>query len=112
MPFLNGGPIVVGQAAEAVLDMQFMLTDHSGARVTQQFVIMEQTSCDSVFDGRHSYHCGVAPDIVIDFLEGGTADDLHLLTLEVQVCGDVVERPYSTLNGYTFHDFKVDELTS
>jgi hypothetical protein len=54
---------------------------------------VEQAASDGVFDGGHTDAGRVALDVLEHLFESGAADDLNLFTLEVLVCGDVVERP-------------------
>jgi hypothetical protein len=64
---------------------------------------VEQAAGDGVFDGGHTDAGGVALDILEHLFKSGTADELNLFTLEVLVCGDVVERPELSLYGYSLH---------
>ena len=103
MHFLNAGPVVIGQTADAVGDVQFMFSHNSGARVAQQLVVVEQTACNGVLDGGHSDDGGVSLDVLKHLFEGGAADELHLLALEMLVGSDVVKRSQQTLYGYSLH---------
>ena len=80
-----------------------MLAHHRRARVAEQFVVVEQAAGDGVLDGGHADDGGVAADFVVDLLEGGAADDLHLFSLEIQVGGDVVKRTDAPLDGDSPH---------
>ena len=101
--FGDGVPVVIGQTADAMRDVQLVLTYDGGARVAQQFIVVEQAAGNSVFNGGHADAGGVALDILEHLFEGGAADELYLLALEILMGGDVVERPEFSLYGYSLH---------
>ena len=83
--------------------MQLMLADNRRARIAQQFVIVQQTSRDGVLNGQHADGRRVLLHIGKDLLERRATDELYLLAVEVEVCRNVVERPYQSLYGYSLH---------
>ena len=58
-------------------------------------------------NGHHAYHRRVLLHVAEHLLKRRAADQLYLLTLEIQVCRNVVERPYQSLYRYSFHIFVV-----
>jgi hypothetical protein len=99
----DGLPRVFGQTADAMLDVEFMLSHNGSAGVAQQLVVAEQRARNGILDGSHANDCRVTLDLLVDLLEGGTADNLYLLVLEILMGRDVVERPQFALYCYPFH---------
>ena len=100
----NGVPVIVRQTADTVGDMQFMLSNDGGPRLSQQFVVMQQGACYRVFDGCHTNHGGVFFKVVEHLFECSTAHQLYLFSFEIQMCCDVVKRPYQSLYCYSLHN--------
>ena len=100
---LQGAPVVVGQAADAVLDVELVLAHHGGAALAEQLVVVQQAAGDGVLDGANADDGRVALDIFEHLLEGGAANQLYLLTLEILMGGNVVKRPQLSLYGYSLH---------
>lgn len=96
-------PVVVGQAADAVSDVQLMLADNRRAGIAQQLVVVQQGACNSVLDGGHRDNRRILPHAVVDLLERLTADELQLLAAEILMGCDVVERARLSLYGYSLH---------
>ena len=103
--------VVVGQAADAVADVQLVLAHHAAARVTEQLIVMEQAAGYGVLNGYHADERGVLAHLAEHLLERGAAYQLYLLVLKVQVGGYVVERPCESLYGYSFHFFFILKKT-
>ena len=99
----DGFPRVFGQTADAMLDVELMLAHDGCAGVAQQLVVAEQRSRNGILDGSHANDRRVTLDLLVDLLEGGTADNLYLLVLEILMGRDVVERPQFALYCYPFH---------
>ena len=87
----NGVPVILRQTADAVGDVQLVLADDGSTRVAQQLVVMQQRARNSVFYRQHADGRRVLLDRSKDLLERRAADQLYLLTLEVQVCCNVVK---------------------
>ena len=103
----NRRPVVVGQTADAMLDVKLMLAHHSSTRIAQQLIVVQQTSGYRIFYRRHAYHGRVASHILVHLLEGGTANKLYLLAFEVLMGGDVVKRAVEALYSYSLHCIKL-----
>ena len=58
---------------------------------------MQQRTGNGVLDGQHANGGGVLFDGGKHLLKRRAANQLHLVTFEVEMGGDVVERPYQTL---------------
>ena len=101
--FRNGVPVILRQTADAVGDVEFVLPHYTGTTVAQQFIVMQQTTCNRIFDGKHANGCGILLDVLKDLFEGRAADELYLFSLEIQVCRDIVERPDQSLYGNSLH---------
>ena len=101
----DGVPRVVGQTADAVLDVQLVFAHHRRARVAQQFVVVQQASSNGVLDGRKADDCRVALDLLEHLFERRAAHHLHLLAVEVLPCGNVVERSQFALYRYFLHSW-------
>ena len=98
-------PRVFGQTADAVLNVELVLTHDRRSRVAQQLIVVEQRASDGVFDGRQSDDRRVALDLLIHLLKRRAADELHLLAAEVLSGRNVVERPQFALYCNSFHLF-------
>ena len=103
MHFGDGVPVVVRQTTDAMGDVQLMLADNGRTAVAQQLVVMQQRAGNGILNGGQSYHRRVLAHAVEHLLEGGATDELYLLTLEIEVCRNVVERPYQSLYRYSLH---------
>ena len=99
----DGVPVIVGQAADAMGDVQLMLAHDRGSAVAQQLVVVQQRAGNGVLYGRHCDDGRVLGHRLIHLFEGGTADELQLLAPEVLMGGYVVERPDFSLYSYSFH---------
>jgi hypothetical protein len=66
---------------------------------------MQQRTGNRILDGCHADDCWVLANLAEHLFEGGTADKLYLLSLEIEVCGYVVERPCQSLYRNSFHLF-------
>ena len=103
MNLRNAVPVVVRQTADAVCDVQLMLTHDGRAWVGQQFVVVQQRAGNGILYRRHADDRRVFLNVVEHLFECRAADKLYLLTLEIQVCRNVVERPYQSLYRYSLH---------
>ena len=86
-----------------MLDVELMLAHDGSAGVAKQLVVAEQRARNGILDGGHANDRRVTLDLLVDLLEGGTADNLYLLVLEILMGRDVVERPQFALYCYPFH---------
>ena len=66
----NRVPVILRQTADAVGNMQLVLTDHRCPRVAQQLVVMQQRACNRILDSEHTNSRGILLDIVKDLFEG------------------------------------------
>ena len=103
MNLADGAPIVVGQTADAMGDVQLVLSHNSGAALAQQFVVVQQRTGYRILDSCHAYHRRVFMDALEHLLKRGAALQLYLFTLEVEVGRNVVERTRQSLYSYSFH---------
>ena len=99
----NGVPIVFRQAADAVRDMEFVLTNDRGSAVAQQLVVVEQRASYGILDGQHTDGGRVFAHLTEHLLESRTTDELDLLSLEIEVGGNVMERTNQSLYRYSLH---------
>jgi hypothetical protein len=99
----DGLPRVVGQTADAVCDVKFMLSYHCGAAFAQQLIVVQQRAGNGILYGSHGNHCGILTQLLVDLFEGLAADELQLLALKILVGGNVVKRPYLALYGHSLH---------
>ena len=99
----NGVPVILRQTADAMGDMQLMLTHNGGTTVAQQLIVMQQRTSDSILNGQHANGCRVLLHVTEYLLEGVATDELYLFILEIEVSSNVVERPYQSLYRYSFH---------
>lgn len=86
-----------------MLDVEFVFAHDGCTRISQQLVVVKQRAGDGILNGQHAHDGGVALDMCEHFLEGGAAQQLHLLVLEVLVGRDVMERAQFSLYCYPFH---------
>ena len=103
---VHRSPVVLGQTADAVAYVQFMLSHDRRSRLLQQFVVVQQAPRDGVLYRHHAYGGGVALDVLEHLLECGAADELYLLSLEILMGGDIVEGAQQSLYCYSFHIIK------
>lgn len=93
-------PVVVGQAHDAVFDVQLVLSDDGHSAFTQQLIVVKQASGYGVLDG-HQPEAGIVGTHGFNHaLEGGTAHRFHLFFAKVLMGGDVVKRAFDALNCY------------
>ena len=74
MNLLQGTPVVGRQTADAVLDVEFVLTHHGGSALPEQLVVVEQTSGDGVLDGADADDGRISLDVLKHLLEGSATD--------------------------------------
>ena len=86
-------PVVLGQTADAVGDVELVLAHDRRATVAKQLIVVEQGARDGVLDRQQADDRRVATDALKHLLKGVAADELHLLAVEIFVGGDVVKRP-------------------
>ena len=101
--FLQSGPIIIRQTADAMFDVQLMLSHHRCPRLAQQVVVVQQRTGNGVLDSKHCYGCGIALHILKHLLERLAADELYLLTVEILMSCNVVKRPQFSLYSYSLH---------
>jgi hypothetical protein len=65
---------------------------------------MQQRTCYRIFYGEHSDGRRIFPDLVKHLFECGATDKLYLFFIEIQMCRNVVKRPYQSLYGDSFHN--------
>ena len=85
------GGAVLGEAEQAVLDVQLVLADDAHAALAQEFVVVEQAARDSIFDGHEAEYGTVCLHGAKEGLECVATDELQRLAFKVLVGGDVVE---------------------
>ena len=68
--FGDVGPVVLGQAHDAVTDAQLMFTHYGGTTFSEQFVVVQQTSCYGILDGHQGYGILVLMEAFKHLLEG------------------------------------------
>ena len=103
MHLTQGSPVVLRQATNAMLYMQFILPYHRCARLSEQVIVVEQRPCDGVLYCQHGYNRRITLYTFEHLLEGVTANQLYLLALIILVGCDVVERPYLSLYCNSLH---------
>ena len=64
---------------------------------------MQQRARNGILDSQHTDGRWVFLDVFKHLLDSATADELYLLSLEVEVRRNVVERPDESLYGYSLH---------
>jgi hypothetical protein len=97
-------PIVFRQANDVVLDSEFVFSYDGYATITHQLVIVEEATCNGVFDSQHPDDRAVLLNLCKDFLEGIATDEFDFLVREELVGSYVVERARNTLYSYSFHN--------
>ena len=85
-------PILVGQANKAMRDAQFVFAYNLCAALAQEFIVVQQASCNRIFYCQHAYGLTVLFDSSKYLLEAGAADKLYFFSFEVFMCGNVVIR--------------------
>ena len=88
MYLLQGSPVVIGQAADAVADVELVLTHDGCPAGTEQLIVVQQAARNGVLNGQHADDRGVALDVLKHFLERIAADQRDLLALEILVGGN------------------------
>ena len=96
-------PVIIRQATDAVLYVKLMLTDNRCARHPEQFVIVEEAPGNRILYCQHRNDGRIILDTLEYLLEGIATDKLQLLSLEILVCGNVMETAQLSLNGYSLH---------
>ena len=96
-------PVVIRQTADAVLYVELMLSDDSSARHSKQFIIVKETTSYRILYCQHRYNGRIILHALEHLLKGLTAYKLQLLSLEILVCGNVVETAQFSLYGYSLH---------
>ena len=71
---LQGAPVVGRQAANAVLDVELVLSHHGGSALPEQLVVVEQTAGDGVLDGADADDGRISLDVLKHLLEGSATD--------------------------------------
>jgi hypothetical protein len=84
-------------------DVQFVLTNDGRTRVTQQLIVVKQATGYRILYRQHADGRRVLLDRSKDLLERRATDQLHLLTLEIQMGCYIVERPHHALYRYSLH---------
>ena len=67
--FCNRLPVVFRQTADAMGDVQLVLSDNRGSGVTEQLIVVEQGACNGILDGEHTDGSGILLDTVKDLFE-------------------------------------------
>jgi hypothetical protein len=91
MDFFQGTPIVFRQADAIVLDAEFMFSHDGCATFAQQLIIVQQASCNGIFDGEHTDDVVVLMHLLEYFLEGIATYQFYFLVLEELVGSNVME---------------------
>ena len=87
----DAGGVVLGEAEQAMLDVQLVLADDAHAALAQEFVVVEQAARDGIFDGHEAEYGTVCLHGAKEGLECVATDELQRLAFKVLVGGDVVE---------------------
>ena len=101
----HAGPVVVGQTADGMLDVQTVFAHDGSTRRAQQFIIMQQRAGYRVLNGEKANHGGVTSDILEYLFEGRAADDLQLFSFEILMCRYIMKRPDYSLYCYSLHSY-------
>ena len=96
-------PVFFGQADETVRDAQFVFADNLRTALSQQFVVVEQATCNGVLDGQHADDLAVVADGLEHVFKCSAADQFDVFAFEVPVCCNVVKGTQCSLDGYSFH---------
>jgi hypothetical protein len=91
MDFFQGTPIVFRQADAIVLDAEFVFPYDGCATFAQQLVIVQQASCNGIFNGEHTDDVVVLMHVFEYFLEGIATNQFYFLVLEELVGSNVME---------------------
>ena len=94
---------LAGKGRQHVRDAQFAFADDLRFAAAQQFVILQQTAGDGIFDGDDAQQRSFVPHPFELRLERPAGDDLDRLVAEIAPCGLFVETPRLALNGNLFH---------
>ena len=94
---------VFGQAHQAMLYVQLVLTHDAHAALAQKLVVVEQAAGDGVFNRHHTEAGAVDAHLPEHVLERIAAHEPELLSFEILMGGNVVERTANALDGYLFH---------
>lgn len=103
MNLTNRFPVVIRQTADAVLYVELMLSDDGSTRHPKQFIIVKKTAGYRILYCQHRYNGRIILHALEHLLKGLTAYKLQLLSLEILVCGNVVETAQFSLYGYSLH---------
>ena len=93
-------PTLPWQTHDAVADAELVFAHDGHAALAQQFVVVEQASCDGVLYCHESQHVWACLEPCKHLLEGVAADQFHLLALEEAMSGNVVETALDALYCY------------
>ena len=104
------GKFLSWQSADAVGYVGLVLTHYRHARLTEQFIVVEQRTGYGILYRHDTDDRGVVLHMLEHLLESGAADYLHLFTLEIMVCRNVVETSHLTLYCYSLHLFKSSKV--
>jgi hypothetical protein len=74
-----------------VLDAEFMFSHDGCATFAQQLIIVQQASCNGIFDGKHTDDVVVLMHLLEYFLEGITTNHFDFLVREELVGSNVME---------------------
>ena len=96
-------PVLVGQTHDAVRDPQFVLAYNLHAAVTQQFVVVQQRTCNRVLYRHHANHVRVLLHLLKHFLERVAAHQFDVFTLELIVACHIVVTAHLSLYRYLSH---------
>jgi hypothetical protein len=91
MDFFQGTPIVFRQADAIVLNAEFVFTHDGCTAFAQQLIIVQQATCNGVFDGEHTDDVIVLMHVLEDFLEGIATNQFDFFVREILVGGNVME---------------------
>ena len=91
MNFFQSTPIVFWQADTIVLDAEFVFTYDGCTAFAQQLIIVQQATCNGIFDGEHTDDVTVLMHVLEDFLEGIATNQFDFLVREKLMGGNVME---------------------
>ena len=96
-------PVIFGQTHDAVRDAKLMLTHDLHSTFAEQFVVMEKTACNGVFDSNERNEVRVLFHFLKLLLKRVAAHNFYRFIFEKLVGGNVVKTTDNSLNGYFSH---------
>ena len=101
-------PVLIRQTHNAVLDAELVFADNRHAALSQQLVVVEQTSGYRVLNRHESQQVFLRFESCEHLFESVAADQFHLLALEEAMGGYVVETAFDALYCDPFCHWKLN----